>query len=178
MRAVPTEVTSVQHTDLVMAALGRHADPTAAYVDPALGHLRTEHDGRVLDGAGHTLRRVYASGWAVTGARGVLVSTMLDAYAVAERITTLGDGPDAQEAPAAVECEYSEDALVADSAVNLESVPGEVEEGVWARRVVQYDQWKKIDAEEVRRGAEMDKERERMGWEEAHEFLTSTVSPR
>ena len=90
----------------------------------------------------------------------------------------MGDGPDAQVAPAAAEYEYSEDALVVDNAVDLESVPGEVEEGVWARRVVQYDQWKKIDAEEVRRGAEMDKERERMGWEEAHEFLTSTVSPR
>ena len=64
-----------------------------------------------------------------------------------------------------------EDALVADNAVDLESVPGEV---VWARRVVQYDQWKMIDAEEVWRGAKMDKERERMGWEEAHGFLTST----
>ena len=39
-----------------------------------------------------------------------------------------------------------EDALVADNAVDLESVPGEV---VGARRVVQYDQWKMIDAEEA-----------------------------
>ncbi len=172
-RAVPTGVTSVQHTDLVVAALGHHADPAAAYVDPALGHLRTGRGGRVLDGAGRTLRGVYASGWAATGARGVLASTMLDAYAVADAILAdhhFSDGG-VSEAPVA---EYSEDALVANDAVDLESVPGEVEEGVRARRVVQYDQWKKIDAEEVRRGAEMDKERERMGWEEAHEFLTST----
>ena len=174
-RAVPTGATSVQHTDLVVCALGHHADPAAAYVDPALGHLRTERGGRVLDGAGRPLRRVYASGWAATGARGVLASTMLDAYAVADTILAdhhVGEGgAGAREGPVS---EYSEDALVADDAVDLESVPAEVEEGVRARRVVQYDQWKKIDAEEVRRGAGMDKERERMGWEEAHEYLTST----
>jgi adrenodoxin-NADP+ reductase len=67
---------------------------------------------------------------------------------------------------------FSDDVLVSDD-VDPESVPGSVERGVLDRRVVQYDQWKKIDAEEVRRGEEMGKERERMGWEEAHEFLTS-----
>jgi adrenodoxin-NADP+ reductase len=154
--------------------------PQHAYVDPALGHLRTARGGRVLDEAGRTLRRVYASGWAATGARGVLASTMLDAYAVADAILSdhhFGDGgADAGEAPATAQDEYSEDVLVSDNAVDLESVPGEVEEGVRERCVVQYDQWKKIDAEEVRRGAEMDKERERMGWEEAHAFSTSAMS--
>ena len=38
---------------------------------------------------------------------------------------------------------------------------------------MEYGQWKKLDVEEVRHGAEKGKERERMGWEEAHEFLTS-----
>lgn len=172
-RAVPTGVSSVQHTDLVVTALGHRADPVAAYVDPALGHLRTERGGRVLDGAGRALRHVYASGWAAMGARGVLASTMLDAYAIADAILADHHLGDARGAPAATE--YSEDALVANDAVDLESVPGEVEEGVRAKRVVQYDQWKKIDAEEVRRGAEMDKERERMGWEEAHELLRGRV---
>ncbi|KAH9069787.1 FAD/NAD-P-binding domain-containing protein [Lactarius deliciosus] len=170
-RAVPTGVTSVQHTDLVVTALGHHSDPAAAYIDPALGHLRTGRGGRVLDAAGRALRRVYASGWAATGARGVLASTMLDAYGVADAILADCHSGEAREAPTV---EYSEDALVADDAVDLESVPEEVVEGVRARRVVQYDQWKNIDAEEVRRGTEMDKERERMRWEEAHGFLTST----
>ena len=40
-RAVPTGVASVQHTDLVVSALGHHTDPAVAYGDPALGHLRT-----------------------------------------------------------------------------------------------------------------------------------------
>ena len=41
---------------------------------------------RVLDSNGRALRRVYASGRATTGARGVLALTMLDTYAVADKI--------------------------------------------------------------------------------------------
>ena len=168
-RAVPTGATSILHTDLVVPALGHHADPAMPYVDPALGHMRTARGGRVLDDAGRTLKRVYASGWAATGARGVLASTMLDAYAVADTILMDYQSGDAEGA----EHERSEDVLVADDVVDLESVPEEVEEGVRARRVVQYDQWKKIDEAEVWCGGEVAKERERMGWEEAHELLTS-----
>jgi adrenodoxin-NADP+ reductase len=172
-RAVPTGETSVLRTDLVVTALGHHADPSTVYYDPTLGHLRTDR-GRVLDGAGRALRRVYASGWAATGARGVLGATLMDAYAVAD--TILADYHDDRRSAAAVPLKseaFSDDALVADD-VDLESVPSEVDEGVKGRRVVQYNQWKKIDAEEMRRGAATGKERERMGWEEAHEFLTST----
>ncbi|KAH9008456.1 FAD/NAD-P-binding domain-containing protein [Lactarius hengduanensis] len=161
-----TRVTSVQHTDLVVTALGHNADPAAAHVDPGLGYLRTGCGGWVLDAEGRSLRRVYASGWAATGARGTLALTILDAYGVTDSILADYDYD--------ADAENSEDALVADDTVDLESVPVEVEEGVRARRILQYDQWKKIDAEEVRCGAEMDKERERMGWEEAHDFLTST----
>ena len=46
--------------------------------------------------------------------------------------------------------------------MDLESVPGGIEEGVRARHVVQYDRSKMIDGEEVRQGAGMDKERERI----------------
>jgi len=171
-RAVPTGVTSLQRTDLVVTALGHHADPLQAYYDPALGHLRTDR-GRVLDASGRALRRVYASGWAATGARGVLAATMIDAYAVADAI--LADytgGSDASAVPVPQDGACSDDVLVSDD-VDPGSVPGSVERGMVEGRVVQYDQWKKIDAEEVRRGEEMGKERERMWWEEAHEFLTS-----
>jgi adrenodoxin-NADP+ reductase len=171
-RAVPTGVTSSLRTDLVVTALGHHADPSAVYYDPALGHLRTNR-GRVLDGAGRALRRVYASGWAATGARGVLAATLIDAYAVAD--TILADYRDDLQGAATAPLEdktYSDDALVAED-VDLESVPREVEEGVKEKRVVEYDQWKNIDVEEMRRGAVIGKERERMVWEEAHDFLTS-----
>ena len=161
VRAIPTGTTSVLHTDLVLPALGHHADPNMAYVDPALGHLRTARGRRVLDGAGRALRSVYASGWAATGARGVLASTMLDAYAVADAILA-----DYQFGEQELELERSEDSLVADGKVDLESVPEEVERGLQERRVVQYDQWKKINDAERWCGVEAGKERERMGWEE------------
>ncbi|KAI0256248.1 FAD/NAD-P-binding domain-containing protein [Lactifluus subvellereus] len=173
-RAVPIGAMSSLYTDLVVTALGHHMDPSAVYYDPALGYLRTDH-GRVLDGAGQALRGVYASGWAATGARGVLAATLIDAYAVADTILADyhddDDGRGAVSAPLEGEA-YSNDVLVAED-VDLECVPREVKEGIKERRVMEYDQWKKIDAEEVRRGTEMGKERERMGWEEAHEFLTS-----
>jgi adrenodoxin-NADP+ reductase len=178
-RAMPTGETSVLRTDLVVTALGHHADPLQAYYDTAQGHLPTDR-GRVLDASGRALRRVYASGWAATGARGVLAATMIDAYAVADVILTdhsRSSDASAVEVPVPHEQDgahsYSDDVLVSDDLdLDLESVPMEVERGVRERRVVQYDQWKKIDAEEVRRGEETGKERERMGWEEAHAFLT------
>ncbi|KAH8993482.1 hypothetical protein EDB92DRAFT_1934549 [Lactarius akahatsu] len=111
-----TRVTTVQHIDLVVTALGYHADPAAAYVDPGHGHLRTGRGGRVLD------------------ARGARYGTSMRP----------ADYADAREAPAA---ENSEDTLVADDTVDLESVSVEVEEGVRARRILRYDKWKKIDAE-------------------------------
>jgi adrenodoxin-NADP+ reductase len=132
----------------------------------------------VLDATSRTLRRVYASGWAATGARGVLAATMIDAYAVADAILAdhFGDGPGGGAEAMPVQGEaFSDDVLVSED-VDPESVPRAVEQGVKEKRVVQYDQWKKIDAEEVRRGVERGKERERMGWEEAHEFLTSARS--
>ncbi|KAI9457885.1 FAD/NAD-P-binding domain-containing protein [Russula earlei] len=176
-RAVPTGATSQLRTDLVVTALGHHADPESAYYDPASGHLRTDR-GRVLDATGRALRRVYASGWAATGARGVLAATMIDAYAVADAI--LGDHFGDSSGAAGAGCsddddDDDDDALVSSSDVDPESVPREIEEGVRDKRIVRYDQWKKVDAEEVRRGEE-GKERERMGWEEARDFLTRTAA--
>jgi adrenodoxin-NADP+ reductase len=165
---------SLLRTDLVVTVLGHHTDPLQAYYDPSQGHLCTTR-GRVMDATGHALHRIYASGWAGTGARGVLAATMIDAYAVADTILAdhhssgNGSGTGAEAMP----IHHLEDALVSED-VDLESVPREIEQGVKERQVVQYDQWKNIDAEEVRRGEESGKERERMGWEEAHEFLTRT----
>jgi len=171
-RAVPTGTSSLLRTDLVVTALGHHLDPLLAYYDPTLGHLRTDRGRRVLDTTSRALRRVYASGWAATGARGVLAATMIDAYAVADAILVdhFGGGG-AEVVPVQGEA-YSDDVLVSDD-VDPESLPRAVEQGMKEKRVVQYDQWKNIDAEEMRRGVERGKERERMGWEEVHEFLTS-----
>src|SRR5258708_40098541 len=115
--------------------LGQDSEPLLAYSDPPLGHLRTDR-GRVLDPTSHALRRVYASGWAATGARGVLAATMMDAYAVADSILadhfSEHDGPGA--APLTQGGAYSDDVLVSDD-VNLESVPREIEEGMREKRI-------------------------------------------
>ena len=173
-RAVPTGASSLLTTDLVVTALGHHSDPLLPYYDPTLGHLHTDRGRRVLDAASRALRRVYASGWAATGARGVLAATMIDAYAVADSILTdhFGGGPGGGAEVVPVQGEaYSDDMLVSDD-VDLESLPGAVGQGIKEKRVVQYEQWKKIDAEEMRRGVEKGKERERMEWDEVPEFLT------
>ena len=92
----------------------------------------------------------------------------MDAYAVADAILAdhFGDG---SGGGAEV---YSDDILISEDA-DLESVPESVEQGVKEKQVVEYDQWKKLDAEELRRGIERGKERERLGWDEVYRFLTS-----
>ncbi|KAI0052801.1 FAD/NAD-P-binding domain-containing protein [Auriscalpium vulgare] len=175
-RAISTGETSALETDLVVTALGHHADPAQAFYDPALRHLRTL-SGRIINPLGRAVKNVYASGWAAMGARGVLASTLLDAYAVADTIiadhfpgATGATTSIAPTAPPAV----SEERLTAENVV-LNSIPAAVEQGLEDGRVVGYEQWKAVDAEEVKRGAEKGKERERMGWEEARTFLARPV---
>lgn len=178
--AIPTGQTSTLATHLVVTSLGHRSDPTQEFYDPALGHLRTL-SGRVVSAEGHVVRNVYASGWAAMGAKGVLASTMMDAYAVADTILSdqfpdvaEGEGVQTTHAPARGAEGVLEDAvegLGLGKDVDLENVPEEVERGVMEGEVTQYGDWKRVDEEEVRRGEALGKERERMGWEEAREFL-------
>ena len=56
--------------------------------------------------------------------------------------------------------------------MDFDAVPPEVEAGLQKGRVTDFEDWKKIDAEEIRRGSETGKERERMvSWDEARDFL-------
>ena len=62
--------------------------------------------------------------------------------------------------------------LPAAADVDLDTVPPEIEAGLRERRVTDFEDWKTINAEEIRRGEAMGKERERMvSWDEAREFL-------
>jgi adrenodoxin-NADP+ reductase len=156
-RAIPTGETSTLSTDLVITSLGFHAEPTASFYDPGLGHLRTV-SGRIITSSGTTLKNVYASGWAATGAKGVLASTMMDAYGVADTIisdwkTNAEDGQN--------------------GILNLEEPPLEVQRALKKGLVTEYADWKKVDKEEVRKGEAIGKERERMGWVEASKFLNN-----
>ncbi|KZT30109.1 nucleotide-binding domain-containing protein [Neolentinus lepideus HHB14362 ss-1] len=173
-RAVPTAEASALHTDLVVTSLGYRSEPTMAFYDPALGHLRNV-GGRVVAEGPAVLRNVYASGWAATGAKGVLAGTMMDAYAVADTILSdyfaaLPGGEGVVEAPAPGEEELA-GRVVMSAAPHPEDPPEEVRELVRRGEVTSYADWKRVDEEEQRRGAEMGKERERMRWEEVRRFL-------
>jgi adrenodoxin-NADP+ reductase len=157
-RAEPTGETTVLPTDLVVTSLGFHGEPTASFFDPGLGHLRTLSN-RVITPQGTTLRNVYASGWASTGARGVINSSMMNAYDVAQTIISDMENPPAIEE------------AVLNPEPPLEDIPTEVKQGIKQRNVVQYGDWKKIDDEEIRRGEVLGKERERMLWDQAKNFV-------
>ncbi|KAJ7281480.1 hypothetical protein C8J57DRAFT_1463686 [Mycena rebaudengoi] len=165
-RALPAGPAPPLPTSLVIPSLGFRAEPASPFFDPALGHLRTRA-GRVVSARGSPVRNVYASGWAATGAKGVLASTMIDAYAVAEAI--LEDAT--VISPPTTDANAEEDVMSMNPAPTDELPPPAVQEACAVGRVLQYDDWKRVDAEELRRGAELGKERERMGTEEAFSFL-------
>lgn len=162
-RAVLTGESSSINTDLVVTSMGFHGEPTASFYDPSVGHLRTLSN-RIINTTGQTIRNVYASGWASTGARGVLASTMMNAYDVAQTIIV-----DHETTSPSPEIEF-EDMLNPNP--DLESIPVEVQEGIDAGHVVQYPDWKRIDEEEIRRGQVLGKERERMHWDEASQLIS------
>ncbi|KAJ1309643.1 hypothetical protein OPQ81_006410 [Rhizoctonia solani] len=165
LSAIPTGETQTVPTDLVIASVGyRSPAIQSAWHDRRLGRVRNV-DGQVVREDGTAVRGVYTSGWAANGARGVLASTMWNAYSVAERIlndvtANVVSGPQPQVGS------------IPDDGVALEGRPGlplaVIEAGKW---IISYPDWKRIDAEEIRRGGELGKERERMSWEEVVEFL-------
>jgi adrenodoxin-NADP+ reductase len=165
MSAIPTENKQTVPTDLVIASVGYRAPAIhPAWHDERLGRVR-HVDGQVIREDGTPVRGVYASGWAANGAQGVLASTMWNAYSVAEKI--LGDAA----ASVALGPRLEAGGLPNDDII-LKGEPGLpaaiVEAG---RSVISYPDWKRIDTEEIRRGHEMGKERERMSWDEVVEFL-------
>lgn len=179
-RAISTGETSTLSTSMVITSLGFHAEPSSPFYDPALGHLRTL-SGRVVTSAGKVLKNVYASGWAATGAKGVLAGTMINAYAIAD--TILSDWMPNAQRYGTMPVSHSPEQGVVDSEVvegvlNLdphpEHPPKEIADGQTDGLVTGYYDWKTIDVEEMRRGEVLGKERERMGWEEARTFLAAT----
>ena len=142
-------------TDLVITSLGFRGDPKSMFYDHGLGHLRND-SGRIMTKSGTIWKNTYASGWAATGAKGVLASTMMNAYGVVD--TIISDW----QANQGVEQD------------NLDEPPQEVQKALREGLVTDYADWKKIDEEEVRRGEAIGKERERMGWAEASEFLSKS----
>ena len=164
-KAVPTGATSILPTDLIITSLGHRSEPTAHWYDPGLGHTRNV-SGRVVDERGNVLRNVYTSGWASTGAKGVLATTMMNAYDVAQTLLSDAQNP-VPEARSVMSGGVKE--------ASLEELPEEVERGLDSSRVITHGTWKRIDEEEVRRGTALGgKERERMDWNEVDKYLQKT----
>ncbi|KAF9524514.1 hypothetical protein CPB83DRAFT_877584 [Crepidotus variabilis] len=157
-RAIPTGEISSLSTDLVITSLGFHGEPSAPFYDPILGHIRTAlGGGGVITADGKRVERVYASGWAAMGAKGVLAATMMNAYGVADEIVgDWGGGVNDEEE---------------EGGQTLDSLPEVVQRGLEEGTVVTYDDWLRVDEEEIRRGAQVGKERERMTWEDVRTFL-------
>lgn len=175
-RAISTGETSILDTDLVITSLGHRAEPFQAWYEPALGHLRNIR-GRIIDTSGHALKNVYASGWAATGAKGVLASTLLDANAVSDTIvsdylTDNGRGDDVGRLLKGVTPPFEMTfKRVFDSDPHPDDPPPEISKGLKDGLVTDYRRWKAIDEEEMRRGKTAGKERERMDWDGARSFL-------
>lgn len=176
-RAISTDQTSTLTTSLVVTSLGFHVDPATAFFDPSSARLRAR-GGRILSEFGIPLRNMYASGWSANGAKGVLATTMMDSYAVADTILSdimsgstedgsMETAPTGEHGSGAVP-----DTLMSNLVHHPEDPPEEIKQGIKDRLVTQYDDWNVIDAEEVRRGALLGKGRERMGWEDAKKFLS------
>ena len=181
-------------TDLVLTSLGYRADTW--FNDSHVASGRVVIGAKTGTDSSRILKNVYASGWAANGARGVLASTMLDAHAVVDTIlsdlrgssfhtqpqresTKMGESHPTPSvlAPAALEgagfnLKAGEEVKeVMNPKAELDSFPKEIVEGLDRNEVVRYEDWKRVDEEEIRRGQALGKERERMNREEAKEFL-------
>lgn len=178
-RAIPTGEISTLSTSLIVTSLGFHSEPMNSFHEHSHGHLRNVA-GRIVSSSGNTLKNIYASGWAATGAKGVLASTMIDAYAVADTIVSdlLSCGKEAHTAtsipPLSGVLSGAEDYIRLNPNPHPERPPLEIETALKEGHIMEYRDWKAVDAEEVRRGEARGKERERMRWDEARMFLAQS----
>lgn len=173
-KAVSTGKTSTLSTSLVVTSLGFHAEPMAPFFDPSVNHLRSR-SGRILSPSGVAIPNLYASGWAANGAKGVLASTMMDSYAVAD--TILSDITQSKgDVSPTIPPDYCMEMRTNLTSGLQDDPPREVIQGIEDRVVTRFEEWKALDTEEIHRGRVLDKERERMEWPDARSFL-STLHP-
>lgn len=176
---VSAGITSEHGTSLVVTSLGFHADPSSTpFYDPEVKRLRTLPGGRLINGDnGRLIKNVYGSGWAAGGAKGVLASTMIDAYNVAETIVEDLMSPcgpidvAADDMPAKGGKDEKKPLEIMNQSPSMHSLPPEIVHGLRERKIVQFRDWTEVDEEEIRRGQESGKERERMGWEQVKNYL-------
>ncbi|KAG8958594.1 NADPH-adrenodoxin reductase [Tulasnella sp. 419] len=175
-RARLTGRTETKKTDLVITSVGSRSEPFSVatatssmdpWYDTKLGRIRNLQ-GRVVDSSGQMVNNVYTSGWASNGAKGVIATTMYDAYSVADLLIAdhISDERGTSEG-----ISFGSNPM---SALPKDGAPAAVLEGLTARgkaRVITYPQWRRIDKEEIRKGVSLGKQRERISWSEVDAFL-------
>lgn len=152
-----TELTS---TDLIVSSVGYRSEPLWSAQPTPSNNSATVLDrlpfdtrrnivpntgGRVVNpSTGAVIPRTYVSGWLANGPVGVIASTMMDAYSVA-------------------------DTILHDIATQTDSVPAVEQNDLLARlqassthKIVSFADWRKIDQEELRRGKQLGKLREKI----------------
>jgi adrenodoxin-NADP+ reductase len=101
---------------------------------------------------------------------------MLDAYAVAETISSDWLAKDGIAGDAVTLASVRDGELKMNPFPHPDEPPPEIRAGLAEGMVTEYQDWKAVDCEEVKRGEKTGKERERMGWEDARAFLAAKSS--
>ncbi|GAA95309.1 uncharacterized protein L969DRAFT_292246 [Mixia osmundae IAM 14324] len=142
-KAVPTDSTSIQSTDLLLKSVGyRSIGIPGVPFDEQRGTVRNV-DNRVISSNGVKVPGLYTCGWLARGPNGVIATTMYGAFGTAEWIVR-----DALDRHFEIR-----DRVPLDPA-SLSFGP--------QRKVIDWGSWQKIDHEERRRGARLDKPREKI----------------
>ncbi|KAJ9477691.1 putative NADPH:adrenodoxin oxidoreductase, mitochondrial [Pseudozyma hubeiensis] len=158
-----TGETTTTATDMIVSSVGYQSEPlfstpsTSNIVQngqlTALPFDRTRRivpnlSGRILDPSTHTpLPGAYVSGWLARGPQGVIATTMMDAYSVADLILR------------------DLHSSTPDSANNAEEHDADLLHKLQhgsSNRIVGFQDWRKIDQEEKRRGEKLGKIREKV----------------
>ena len=151
-RAVTTGATEMTPADLVLASVGYRSQPLAGTsslpvpFDPQRYIIPNERRRVVRDG--QPIPGMYVSGWLATGPVGILVSTMFDAFGVADEMLADWRAPHGQAR------------TLCASAGEKDALRG-IPEALRGQRVVSYADWQRIDAAERERGQALGKPREK-----------------
>jgi len=172
--AIPTTNTSITETDLLVTSLGQLTS-TLSLHDPlsnkALKNLFTTAN-RIYTSSNRLIKNVYTSGWAAIGARGVLNTTLMDAYSVSNMILSENHSETSGNyIPPTLTPHPTEPPLdILPNAADLqEEVPPLVLEGIRDGVVTTYDDWKVVDDYELKEGRTRGKERLKLMWNEVLE---------
>lgn len=152
-RAVTQGETVRSDEDLLISSVGYRSEPLRGETDSAMQVPFDETRcvipnirNRVVDEEGQPIPGMFVSGWLATGPVGVIVSTMFDAFGVADEMVK--------------EWRASSIPTLCGAAGHAEALR-DTPEALQGQRTVSFDQWRVIDEAERQRGEALGKTREK-----------------